>query len=100
MQQMVSCIEPSGKTEKSSIESVWKRAGALKRSLAGDWTNHLCIAVYHRLTISNHVNDVVGLSLRPAGRKVITVFSGVVGSLDITDAIAASMLTSLRSRHC
>ena len=39
-------MEPSGET---LLESVWKRAGSLKRYLAGDWMNHLSIAIYRKL---------------------------------------------------
>ena len=31
--------------EKSSFETVWKRAGTFKKYLAGDWMNHLSITV-------------------------------------------------------
>ena len=48
MHQMVCYTEPS---EKSSLETVWKRAGTFKKYLAGDWMNHLSITVYHCLTL-------------------------------------------------
>ena len=39
--QMVCYTEPS---EKSSLETVWKRADTFKKYVAGDWMNH---RIYH-----------------------------------------------------
>lgn len=44
--QMVCFIEPS---EKSFLETVWKRASIFKIYLADDCMNHLSITNYHHL---------------------------------------------------
>ena len=38
-----------------------KRAGTLKKYLAGDKTNHLSITIYHRLTSSDRINGARAL---------------------------------------
>lgn len=42
MPQIVSYTEPS---EKSSLETIWKRAGTFKKYWAGDWMNHLLLSI-------------------------------------------------------
>ena len=48
MRQMVCFTESS---EKSSLETVWKRSGSFKKYLAGDKMNHLSITVYQGLSL-------------------------------------------------
>ena len=75
MRQMVCYTEPS---EKSSMETVWKRAGTFKKYLAGDWMNHLSITVLlckaAGLTRSreNPHRTLIGPNDRGFGHKRIT----------------------------
>ncbi len=50
---MVCYTEPSGK---SSLETVWKRAGASKEFPSGDWTNHLSILANFNQSDIRHIN--------------------------------------------
>ena len=33
----------------------WKGAGAIKKYLRGDWTNHLSVPINHRLTSTDQI---------------------------------------------
>ena len=60
LMRQVCYTEPPGK---SSVDTVWKRAGAFKKYLAGHWMSHLYITVYQRLTSTNQINepyDIIG----------------------------------------
>ncbi len=66
---------------KAPLETVGKRAGTLKKYLAGDWINHLSVIVYHLLTSTNDNNKpysqrshLVNQILTEARRKAKTSF--------------------------
>ena len=109
--QMVCYTELPGK---EPLETVWKRAGAFKKYLAGDWTNHLSVTVCHRLTSTNQngsrrapggVSNSYRSQLRgeKRARETFSAFlcstfnKNKLFSSDITDVTAVTL--TLRSLH-
>ena len=79
--QIVCYTEPSGK---SSVETVWKRAGTFKKYLAG-----LSLANFNK-------SDQWTMAKTLFSAVLFSSFNEeIISILDITDAIAASRLTSL-----